>query len=160
MGTGVRPLAAILIAQRERTAEGHATTRSHQPDARSSTPHPLHPQRHRACLQDPAPDRLGLHRHNLRAERCRNAYAQWRRVADQLHPKVPKLALLIDTAKHDVLACGVYIDISAAGADVPPAVLGSDPLLAGLVGSARGLGGWNDGLQHREALGRRQPAER
>lgn len=49
--------------------------------------------------------------------------------------------------------------ISAAGAGVPPAVLGSDPLLGGFVGSVYGLVGWNDGLQHREALGRRQAAE-
>ncbi len=35
------------------------------------------------------------------------AHAQWRRVADQLRPKVPKLAELMDTAEHDVLA---YMD--------------------------------------------------
>jgi transposase-like protein len=32
------------------------------------------------------------------------ARAQWRRVADQLRPKVPKLAGLMDEAEHDVLA--------------------------------------------------------
>jgi putative transposase len=35
------------------------------------------------------------------------AHAQWRRVADQIRPKVPKLAELMDTAEHDVLA---YMD--------------------------------------------------
>lgn len=32
------------------------------------------------------------------------ARAQWRQVADQLRPKVPKLATLLDEAEHDVLA--------------------------------------------------------
>ena len=32
------------------------------------------------------------------------ASAQWRRVADQLRPKVPKLAVLMDGAEPDVLA--------------------------------------------------------
>ncbi|TWB39629.1 IS256 family transposase [Nitrospirillum pindoramense] len=32
------------------------------------------------------------------------ARAQWRQVADQLHPKVPKLATLLDEAENDVLA--------------------------------------------------------
>jgi transposase-like protein len=32
------------------------------------------------------------------------AHAQWRRVADQLRPKVPKLANLMDAAEEDVLA--------------------------------------------------------
>ena len=31
------------------------------------------------------------------------AHTQWRRVADQLRPNVPKLAELMDTAEHDVL---------------------------------------------------------
>ena len=33
-----------------------------------------------------------------------SAKAQWRQVADQLRPKVPKLAVLMDEAEHDVLA--------------------------------------------------------
>ena len=33
-----------------------------------------------------------------------SAKVQWRQVADQLRPKVPKLAVLIDEAEHDVLA--------------------------------------------------------
>lgn len=35
------------------------------------------------------------------------AHAQWRRVADQLCPTVPKLAELMDAAEHNVLA---YMD--------------------------------------------------
>ena len=34
-----------------------------------------------------------------------SAKAQWRQVADQLRPKVPKLAALMDEAEHDVIAC-------------------------------------------------------
>ena len=33
-----------------------------------------------------------------------SAKVQWRQVADQLRPKVPKLAVLMDEAEHDVLA--------------------------------------------------------
>ena len=36
------------------------------------------------------------------------AKAQWRRVADQLKPKLPKLALLMDDAEADVLACMAF----------------------------------------------------
>jgi len=32
------------------------------------------------------------------------AFAQWRQVADQLRPKAPKLAALMDEAEHDVFA--------------------------------------------------------
>jgi transposase-like protein len=39
------------------------------------------------------------------------ARQQWRRVADQLRPKVPKLAVLMDTAEPDVLA---YMGFPAA----------------------------------------------
>jgi putative transposase len=39
------------------------------------------------------------------------AHAQWRTVADQLRPKVPKLAALMDAAEEDVLA---YMDFPAA----------------------------------------------
>jgi len=35
---------------------------------------------------------------------AKQAKAQWRRVADQLRPKVPKLATLMDQAEPDVLA--------------------------------------------------------
>lgn len=33
------------------------------------------------------------------------ASTQWRAVADQIRPKVPKLATIMDEAEHDVLAC-------------------------------------------------------
>ena len=39
------------------------------------------------------------------------AHAQWRTVADQLRPKVPKLAALMDAAEEDVLA---YMHFPAA----------------------------------------------
>ena len=38
---------------------------------------------------------------------CGAAHAQWRTVADQLRPKLPKLAALMDAAEHDELA---YMD--------------------------------------------------
>ncbi|MCG7353739.1 IS256 family transposase [Roseomonas mucosa] len=37
-------------------------------------------------------------------EDAASAHAQWRTVADQLRPKIPKLAALMDTAEEDVLA--------------------------------------------------------
>ena len=36
------------------------------------------------------------------------ASAQWRLVADQLRPKAPRLATLMDDAEHDVLACMTF----------------------------------------------------
>ena len=48
--------------------------------------------------------RLRLRRHRLRPGDADSAKAQWRQVADQLRPKVPKLAVLMDEAEHDVLA--------------------------------------------------------
>ena len=38
-----------------------------------------------------------------------SAKAQWRQVADQLRPKVPKLAVLMDEAEHDVLAYMIFV---------------------------------------------------
>ena len=35
---------------------------------------------------------------------AKSASLQWRSVADQLRPKIPKLAALMDSAEHDVLA--------------------------------------------------------
>ena len=40
-----------------------------------------------------------------------SARAQWRQVADQLRPKAPRLAALMDEAEHDVLA---YMSFPAA----------------------------------------------
>ena len=36
---------------------------------------------------------------------ARTASTQWRNISDQIRAKIPKLATLLDTAKHDVLAC-------------------------------------------------------
>ena len=36
-------------------------------------------------------------------ESAEAASAQWRTVADQIRPKVPKLAVIMDEAEHDVL---------------------------------------------------------
>ena len=38
-----------------------------------------------------------------------SAKAQWRQVADQLRPKVPKLAVLMDDAEHEVLAYMTFV---------------------------------------------------
>ena len=38
-----------------------------------------------------------------------SAKAQWHQVADQLRPKVPKLAVLMDEAEHDVLAYMTFV---------------------------------------------------
>jgi transposase-like protein len=40
-------------------------------------------------------------------DNAKAAHAQWRQVADQLRPKLPKLAAMLDEAEHDVLA---YMD--------------------------------------------------
>jgi transposase-like protein len=44
-------------------------------------------------------------------DNAKAAHAQWRQVADQLRPKLPKLAALLDEAEHDVLA---YMDFPQA----------------------------------------------
>ncbi len=48
--------------------------------------------------------RLRLHRTAFAQDDAEAARQQWRRVADQLRPKVPKLAALMDEAEPDVLA--------------------------------------------------------
>ena len=70
----------------------------------AALPRALHAQRHGLCRQDAAADRLGLGRHGLRPGRCRAARKQWRQVADQARPRVPKLPALMDDAEADVLA--------------------------------------------------------
>ena len=67
-------------------------------------PRPLHAQRPRPCRQEWPAGGLGLRRHRLRPDDADSARQQWRRVADQLRPKVPKLATLMDSAEEDVLA--------------------------------------------------------
>jgi transposase-like protein len=65
---------------------------------------PLRAQRHGPCRQERSPRRLSLYRHGLCQETPEAAKGQWRKVADQLRPSVPKLAKLMDTAEEDVLA--------------------------------------------------------
>ena len=41
-------------------------------------------------------------------EDASSASAQWRQVADQLRPKVPKLTAIMDESEHDVPACMAF----------------------------------------------------
>jgi putative transposase len=50
------------------------------------------------------PCRRRVHRHRLRADDAEADSKQWRAVADQLRPKVPKLAAFMDEADAEVLA--------------------------------------------------------
>ena len=70
----------------------------------AALPRPLHAQRAGACRQERPTRRLRLHRHRLRPGDAEAASLQWRAVADQIRPKVPKLAAIMDDAEHDVLA--------------------------------------------------------
>ena len=71
----------------------------------AALPRPLHAQRPGPCRQERPARRLRLHRHRLRPGRRRRPPAsQWRQVADQLRPKLPKLAAFMDEAETDVLA--------------------------------------------------------
>ena len=75
-------------------------------------PRPLHVQPGGPCRQAGPARRLGLRRHRLRPGGRQTApRAQWRQVADQLRPKAPRLAALMDDAEHDVLA---YMSFPAA----------------------------------------------
>ncbi|WP_371258777.1 transposase [Ancylobacter sp. FA202] len=49
-----------------------------------------------------AADGLGLHLHAFAQEAAEAARLQWRTVADQIRPKVPKLATIMEEAEHDV----------------------------------------------------------
>jgi transposase-like protein len=71
----------------------------------ATLPSALHAQRARPC-RPPGPSRgRRLHWHRFRSGRRREAASkQWRQVADQLRPKVPKLAALMGEAEADVLA--------------------------------------------------------
>ena len=46
-------------------------------------------------------------------ETAEAASAQWRAVADQIRPKVPKLAGIMDEAEHDVLAYMTFLEQNA-----------------------------------------------
>lgn len=58
-----------------------------------------------------APHRRRLDRDRFRRDRPRRDATQWREVADQAPPRVPKLATLMDEAEPDVLA---YMGFPAA----------------------------------------------
>lgn len=64
----------------------------------------LHAQCARPRRQERAARALGFHRHRLRQDDAEAAKGQWRKVADQLRPKLPKLAALMDDAEADALA--------------------------------------------------------
>ena len=70
----------------------------------ATLPRSLLPQCPGARQQERSPRRVGLHRYALAQETPEAASVQWRKVADQLRPKVPRLATLMDTAEADVLA--------------------------------------------------------
>lgn len=63
----------------------------------AALPCPLHAQRAGACRQERPARRLRLHRHRVCPGRRRGS-------ADQLRPKLPKLAAFLDEAETDVLA--------------------------------------------------------
>ena len=81
-----------------------AAVRSRAERLLAALPRALHAQCHGACRQDTAAHCLRLDRHGVRPGRCRCRRKQWRTVADQLRPRVPKLAALMDDAEADVLA--------------------------------------------------------
>ena len=57
------------------------------------------------CREErPADGRGRLHRHAFAQDDAEAAKAQWRKVADQLRPTLPKLATLMDESETDVLA--------------------------------------------------------
>src|SRR6201987_4257074 len=57
-----------------------------------------------ACRQAGPARRRRLYPHRFCPGRAEMARTQWRQVADQLRPKVAKLAALMDQAEADVLA--------------------------------------------------------
>ncbi len=70
----------------------------------AALPRPHHAQRPGPCGQEQPPRRLGLHGGRLRARQRRGRQGAVVRVADQLRPKLPKLASFMDEVEADVLA--------------------------------------------------------
>src|ERR1700720_1684830 len=70
----------------------------------AALPRPLHAQRLGLRRQDPAAHRLGWIGTAFAQDDAAAARKQWREVADQARPRVPKLATLMDEAETDVLA--------------------------------------------------------
>jgi putative transposase len=69
-------------------------------------PRPLHAQRAGACRQERPARRLIATA--FAQDDAEAARAQWRKIADQLRPKLPKLAAFLDEAETDVLACMTF----------------------------------------------------
>ena len=70
----------------------------------ATLPRPLHAQRPRPRQPPGSPRRLRFIATAFAQDDAEAARQQWRKVADQLRPKVPKLAKLMDEAEADVLA--------------------------------------------------------
>ena len=71
----------------------------------AAQPGALFPQRARRCGQERAPCEVSAFVATAYAQESPDAAkAQWRKVADQFRPNVPKIAKLMDTAEEDVLA--------------------------------------------------------
>ena len=70
----------------------------------AALPCPFPAQRLGPCWKERAQGRVGLHPTAFAQDTAEAASTQWRAVADQIRPKVPKLATLMDDAEHDVLA--------------------------------------------------------
>src|SRR5215468_7225780 len=70
----------------------------------AALPRALHPQRARARWPAGPPRRVRVYCPAFAQDDAGAARAQWRRVADQLRPKLPKLAAFLDEAETDVLA--------------------------------------------------------
>lgn len=62
-------------------------------------PCPLHAKRAGPCRHDRQARRLRRHRHRVCQDDAEAARTQWRKVADQLRPKLPKLAGFLDEAE-------------------------------------------------------------
>ena len=72
--------------------------------SQAALPRALHAQCAGPRRQAGASRRCRLHRHRICQEDAETARSQWRQVADQIRPKVAKLAALMDEAETDVLA--------------------------------------------------------
>ena len=65
---------------------------------------PPHAQHAGSCRQERSARCRRVHRHRLCPRRCGSGRPQWRRVSEQLRPKLPKLALVVDEADTGVFA--------------------------------------------------------
>lgn len=65
---------------------------------------PLHAQCAHPSRQERPARRVGLHRHPFAQDDAEAAKTQWRKLADQLRPALPKLAAFMDEAETNILA--------------------------------------------------------